>query len=97
MNNAAWFSVNLARQVYGIMRRVAQKKASIQKYCMLRLAMSNVGLWLYGLSNFSQVIVHSTVEWEYHMGMVFIYKVLKRVGNFFGLAKVWCGGNVNCE
>ena len=39
MNNAAWFSVNLARQVYGIMRRVAQKKASIQN-CMLRLAMS---------------------------------------------------------
>ena len=41
MNNAAWFSGNLARQVYGIVRRVAvaQKKSSIQK-CMLRLAMS---------------------------------------------------------
>ena len=44
MNNAVWFSGNLARQVYGIMRRVVQKKASIQK-CMLRLAMANVGLW----------------------------------------------------
>ena len=31
------------------------------------------------------------------MSMVFIYKVLKIVRNFFGLAKVWCGRSVNCE
>ena len=47
--------------------------------------------------NKSNVIVHSKVEWEYHMGMFFIYKVLKIVRKFFGLAKVWCGRSVNCE
>ena len=47
------------------------------------------------VSNKSNVIVHSTVEWEYHMSMVFIYKVLKMVGNFFlgwarcGVGAVW--------
>ena len=44
MNNAAWFSGNLARQVYGKMRRVAQKKPVYLQNCMLRRAKSNVGL-----------------------------------------------------
>ena len=41
------------------------------------------------VSNKSNVIVHSTVEWEYHMSMVVIYKVLKIVRNFLGWPR--CG------